>query len=155
MRISRKAEYAIHTILYLILHNERAVPLATLAEHQGVSSDYLAKVMQTMSGKGIVNAVTGPGGGYRLSKAPDAITFTDVVKLFDRPESVYSCLHLERECDRYPHCGLMHVLDEAVEAFYQSLEKTTFLDLLKRADRTKTAPKWLGPEALTLSHLEK
>lgn len=155
MRISRKAEYAVHTILYLILHGEQALPLARLAEHQGVSSDYLAKVMQKLSGEGIVKAVTGPGGGYRLARGPEAITFAEVVKLFDSPESVYSCLHIERECDRYPHCGIMHVMDEAVEAFYRALEKTTFLDLLKRADRTKAPPKWLGPEPLKLSRLEE
>lgn len=143
MRISKKAEYAIHTVLYLCVHTEKAQQLGRLAEIQGVSKDYLAKVMQRLSGAEILSAHPGVGGGYRLAKDPHEITFADVMMPFEDPENTFSCLYTHRGCEAYPECGIIDVMEGAVSVFYEQLKQTTFGDLLDKADRETRVPTWI------------
>ena len=144
MRISKKAEYALHTVLYLCIHTEQAQQLEKMADNQGVSKDYLAKVMQRLSGKGIVKAQPGVGGGYMLAKTPETITFAEVVGLFENPKNSFSCLYELRDCGAYPNCAIIDVMNGAVSAFYRELEKTSFADILKNAPVVEAMPSWLS-----------
>jgi Rrf2 family transcriptional regulator, nitric oxide-sensitive transcriptional repressor len=143
VKISKKAEYALHTILYLSRHFGEARRLSGLAEVQGVSKDYLAKVMQKLSAAGIVTAQPGFGGGYRLAQAPADISLADILREFEEPRGAFICLHRTRDCEVFPDCALIERIQDAVEVFYRELEKTSFEEILKNEQVEQALPSWL------------
>lgn len=63
-----------------------------LAVLVGAPSQYLAKILVSLSKAGFLTAARGAGGGYRLGVPSSRITMLAVVELFDGRELVGSCL---------------------------------------------------------------
>jgi Rrf2 family nitric oxide-sensitive transcriptional repressor len=113
---------------------------------QAVSKDYLAKVMQTLSGIGVVRAHPGVGGGYRLARSPFDISIAEVVRPFESAERVFSCLHERRHCEAYPRCVINELMEASVARFYEELESCSFGDLLEKGISDGLKPSWLEAE---------
>ena len=70
MKLGDGVEQAIHSVAMLSgLSDGGVLSAAALAEFHGVSTSYLLKHLQALSGAGILDTVPGPKGGYRLAKA--------------------------------------------------------------------------------------
>ena len=64
MKLSEGVEQAIHSVGMLAgLSAEGVLSAAALAEFHGVSTSYLLKHLQVLSGAGILQTVPGPRGG--------------------------------------------------------------------------------------------
>ena len=78
MMISTKGRYALRVMIDLAEHNSGGyVPLADIAERQEISEKYLESIVSMLSKKGLVDALRGKGGGYRLNRAPDQYMVAD------------------------------------------------------------------------------
>ena len=69
---------------------------ASLAELHGVSTSYLLKHLQVLSGAGIVHTVPGPRGGYQLAKSPGDISLLDIVLAVEGPEPAFRCKEIRQ-----------------------------------------------------------
>ncbi len=58
----------------------RHVSLAEIARRQNVSLAYLEQLFVKLRRAGLVESVRGPGGGYRLARAPETIRVSDVLE---------------------------------------------------------------------------
>src|SRR5947208_16406867 len=97
MRLSEGVEWGVHCCVVLaVLPDGAALPTSRLAEFHGVPVAYLAKHLQAMSRAGILVAVTGPRGGYRLAYPPADISVLDVVEALDGEEPAFQCLEIRR-----------------------------------------------------------
>ncbi|RUV32830.1 Rrf2 family transcriptional regulator, partial [Mesorhizobium sp. M1A.T.Ca.IN.004.03.1.1] len=86
MKMGDGVEQAIHSVAMLSGLSEGGVlSAAALAEFHGVSTSYLLKHLQALSGAGILDTVPGPKGGYRLAKAPKEISLLDIVLAVEGP----------------------------------------------------------------------
>lgn len=61
----------------------RLVSLSEIAERQDISLAYLEQLFVKLRRAEIVESVRGPGGGYRLARAADAIRVIDVLGAVD------------------------------------------------------------------------
>ena len=74
MMISTKGRYALRVMLDLAGHRESGyIPLAEIAARQKISEKYLESILSVLSKAGMLDALRGKGGGYRLAKAPDNV----------------------------------------------------------------------------------
>jgi Rrf2 family protein len=137
VRLSEGVEWGLHCCVVLAVMPERsALPTGRLAEFHCVPGAYLAKHLQAMSGAGILVAGKGPGGGYRLARAPAAISVLDVVEALDGDEPAFQCFEIRR---RGPAavpgrqyrtmCGIHRVMVEADSAWRARLARTSIADL--------------------------
>jgi Rrf2 family iron-sulfur cluster assembly transcriptional regulator len=111
-----------------------AVCLAEIAERQEISLAYLEQLFARLRKAGLVKSVRGPGGGYRLALAAEAISVAAVVQAVDEP------LHATR-CDgasetgcmaRGERCATHHLwaaLGEEIESF---LDRVSLADVIGR-----------------------
>lgn len=84
MRISTKGRFAVNAMLDLALREAGGpVALATIGERQGISLSYLEQLFGGLRAAGLVQASRGPGGGYRLGRAAEAISVADIVLAVD------------------------------------------------------------------------
>lgn len=69
-----------------------------LAEFQGVSSAYVAKLFTTLKCAGLVVALEGAGGGYRLARAAADISVLDVVQALEGNKPLFQCKEIRGNC---------------------------------------------------------
>lgn len=62
---------------------DRAVSLGDVAARHGISEKYLWQVVNPLKSAGLVEAVRGAHGGYRLTRPPARITLKDLVEVLD------------------------------------------------------------------------
>jgi Rrf2 family protein len=110
---------------------------AALAEFHGVSTSYLLKHMQALSGAGLVSTVPGPKGGYRLARSPKDITLLDIVLAVEGPAPAFRCAEIrQRGPNPLPGryfarpCGINAAMLKAEKAYRAELAKVTIADIM-------------------------
>ncbi|QAR33286.1 Rrf2 family transcriptional regulator [Geovibrio thiophilus] len=143
MRMSKKTEYAVHSLVIIACRCGSHVQLEELAEKQNISKSYLAKVMQELSKTGMIKASPGVNGGYCIGKELTKITLADIFRVFeDTPKSI-SCQFANRNCDAQGVCEITQRVGKAFEKLYEELEKTSLADLVAKADVSSFSLSWL------------
>ncbi|MYW89349.1 Rrf2 family transcriptional regulator [Amycolatopsis rubida] len=140
MKLSQGVEWGLHCVTLLGLAPASAsVRRDTLAGHYGLPETVLAKHLQAMARAGLLHAVTGPKGGYRLARPVAAITVLDVVEAIEGSAAPFVCQEIRqrgagalttRQC-REP-CAIYAVMNEADQAWRASLRSVTVANLLDR-----------------------
>ncbi len=81
MKLSTKGRYAMVALADLALTGSGGLEtLAEVSKRQDISLPYLEQLFVKLRRAGIVEAVRGPGGGYRLARSPDAIRVSEVME---------------------------------------------------------------------------
>ncbi len=88
MKLSTKGRYAMVALADLALAEGKAgaddlVSLAEIARRQDISLPYLEQLFVKLRRAGLVDAVRGPGGGYKLARSADAIRVSEVMEAVD------------------------------------------------------------------------
>lgn len=98
--ISNAVEYALHCLLYLVDGSGQPVTASTrdLADLQGVSAEYLAKIFTKLHQAGLVVGVEGSGGGFTLARAPEKISVLDVIVAIDGKKPLFDCRDIRLGC---------------------------------------------------------
>ncbi len=97
MHLSAQEEYGLRCLLQLARH-EGAEPMRIqeIAQAEGLSAEYVAKLMRILRKGGLVASTRGAGGGYRLERDANEITLWDVIEVLGGP------LFPETFCDTHP-----------------------------------------------------
>ncbi len=84
MKLSTKGRYAMVALADLALAEvkggDELMSLAAIAKRQDLSLPYLEQLFVKLRRAGLVEAVRGPGGGYRLARSPDSIRISEVME---------------------------------------------------------------------------
>lgn len=139
-RLSDGVEAALHCALVLGgLAPGKVLPGKSLAELHGVSETYLLKHLRALAAAGIVDALPGPRGGYRLSRAVEAITMLDIVEAIDGPGPAFVCREIRRRgpgkttdsCAYKTDCFIKTRMMAAEAVWRDALRAQTLADLLR------------------------
>ena len=100
--LGKSIEYALHSLLSLINTPEDSpLGVSDIAEFQGVSPTYLAKIFTRLKKAGILQSSIGVKGGYELAKPPDQITFWDVVVAVEGEFRLFECRNIREKIAIY------------------------------------------------------
>lgn len=91
-------EYGAHCLLWLAGAGEAPMSSRDLAEFQGLSPTFLAKIFAKLEKAGIVRASEGVRGGYRLARAPEDISFLDIVDAIEGRKHLFDCQEIRGRC---------------------------------------------------------
>ena len=144
MKLSEGVEQAIHCVTMLSgLSDGGVLSAAALAEFHGVSTSYLLKHLQALSGAGLLDTGPGPRGGYRLAKTPEAITLLDIVLAVEGPQPAFRCGEIrQRGPNPLPQryfarpCGINAAMLRAEKAYRAELASVRISDILRDLDAT-------------------
>jgi Rrf2 family protein len=132
--LSNTAEYALRAMVYLA-REESAMLGRDLAESSRVPANYLSKILLSLKKGGLVAAVRGSGGGYRLARRAADIHLIDIVELFDHERAHPRCLlDFEQECNDHEACTA-HERWKSVRAAYVEFLQTTSLADVAEAEQ--------------------
>lgn len=142
MQLTRASEYGLRGMLHLARRAaggiDEPVSLKAIGESEVISRKFLARLLKTLAGEGLVKVKRGKSGGYRLAKAPREISMLDIVEALEGPIMVNECVGNPSCCSQSKGCPMMSVWGEAQKKFVQELKETSLEKLVKKeAERMK------------------
>jgi Rrf2 family transcriptional regulator, cysteine metabolism repressor len=164
MMFSTKAEYGVRVMVELARRaGDEPIPLAEIAEHDGMPLAYLEHVVARLRKAGLVDSRRGSRGGYLLARSPTEITMAEVVLALEGAIAPIECISQAADgsivCSREstdsgsrpPHvCPTKLLWTRVRGAIVRTLRETTLADLvLAPALPAQAAPVPLGIEPLT------
>lgn len=88
MKLSTKGRYAMVALSDLATQpTDRLSALAEISRRQDISLPYLEQLFVRLRRSGLVESVRGPGGGYRLARAPSEIRVSEILEAVEETVS--------------------------------------------------------------------
>lgn len=129
MNITTKGRYALRIMIDLAQQgSDAAVSLKSISERQEISMKYLETIAAVLNKAGYITSSRGKNGGYRLTRAPEAYSIGELLKLTEGSLAPVSCL--ESGCPNSSGCITLPLwagLDRRIDEY---LGQVTLADLL-------------------------
>ena len=130
--ISTKGRYALRVMVDLAEQaRDGFVPLNEIAERQGISIKYLEIILKSLVHNGLLKGQRGKGGGYRLTRPPEAYTVGEILALTEDTLATVACLQEgAAPCPHSTHCRTLPMwrrFDAMVHDFFYGI---TLRDLM-------------------------
>jgi Rrf2 family iron-sulfur cluster assembly transcriptional regulator len=139
MHLSAQEEYGLRCMLQVARSGgKEPLSIPEVAEAEGLSAEYAAKLLRTLRQGGLLTSSRGAGGGYRLARAAHEITAWDVIDVLG------GNFFPDTFCDAHP--GQRHdcvrSTDCSVRALWRKLASTVkvLLRSVTLADMQRSEP---------------
>ena len=138
MRLSKRGEYGIRSMLYLARQTqpEALVQLKHIAEREHIPTKYLEQILLTLRHAGLLHSRLGLHGGYHLAKPAEQISLGQIVRTLDGPLAPVNCVsqvaYEPCDCPDETTCGLRLAMLDVRNQISQVLDNTTLADIVSR-----------------------
>ncbi len=133
MKISTKIRYGARAMVELASrYGEGPIELKEIAKKESISLKYLEQVINPLRADGLVKAVRGAKGGYRLAKPPSEICLYDVIETLEGPLNLLDCLHDTKACQKVSSCVTREIWKEVSDAISKIFYSVTLEDMVNR-----------------------
>jgi len=112
----------------------RLLSISEIARNEDLPLAYLEQLVGELRKAGLVEGTRGVRGGYRLARAPQAITVGDVYRILEGEVAPVECTaeaYLPGACARETVCLSRGIWERVQLAILNVLDSTTLDDLLK------------------------
>ena len=134
---SKACEYAIRAMLFIAQKSEPGNNIGIKEISKGIDAPeyFLAKILQDLSRKGIVQSIKGPNGGFYLDKSAKKNTLADIVRAVDGDDLFTGCGLGLKICSEKNPCPLHDEFKIIRKKIHNMLESATLaefnVDLLR------------------------
>lgn len=130
IRISMKTDYGLIALKHIASLPKGDIANAKeIAERFSLPPNLLAKILQSLSQSGIIEAQKGSGGGYRMIKAPTDVTLAAIFESIEGPVHMVMCTSTDGCCSIEDRCTVKNGLTSLEQRFYQFFETVTLADV--------------------------
>ena len=139
MWISTKAQYGLRALIEIAAAKGEPMALKNVADKQEISQHYLEQIASQLRRAGFIRSVRGAYGGYKLARAPEAITALEVVEAMEGSLAPVSCIEDVDSCHRAGACGTEGLWRRVDNAVREVLLASTLADLMNEAEFVQAA----------------
>lgn len=137
MRLSLFTDFSLRVLMFATLKGG-SFSLSEVAEAYGISRHHLVKVVNYLAKLGYLETRRGRGGGIALAMKPEDIRVGMVVRRTEGMPPLVECFDKEHNtCAINGSCRLKGVLAQAVNAFYETLDRHTLRELVTGTDASR------------------
>ena len=140
LRLSKKTDYAL-----IALKDLASSPSATSCSAREIAARYdipvelMAKVLQKLARRGLLESHQGTRGGYKLSRPADRISVADVIQAIDGPVTVTACSPQVDTCEQYSKCNVRDPLWRVKDRIVDTLHAFTISELASESESDSEA----------------
>ena len=137
MKLSTKGRYGLRAMIDLARYSEKEpVALGSIAARQDISERYLEQMVALLKKAGLVSAVRGAGGGYRLNRPAEEISVGDVLRALEGSLEPVKCaaFYSEEGCMAADGCVTKYVWQKINDSINETVDRI-MLDELVRESR--------------------
>jgi len=127
MQLTHFTDLGLRVLMYLS-HPRRDTPvtISEVAERFGASRHHLVKVVHFMGQQGWLVTTRGKGGGLALANPLSHYRLGATIRTLEHVNQLIDCS--DPPCVLQGYCHLKSILDEAMERFFQQLDRYTLAD---------------------------
>ncbi len=134
MQLTHFTDLGLRVLMYTsqpqrITQSGKAITISEIADSLQVSRNHLVKVVHFMAGQQWLTTARGKGGGLALAKSPEQYNLGQLIRTLEGTIQLVNCA--DPPCALRFGCGLKTILNEALQAFYQSLDQYTLADIIQ------------------------
>jgi len=126
MQVQISTDYAIRILQYLHKHREGLPTAMTISQSIGITYPFFIKIANQLKQKGLLSAVQGRNGGYRLARPAHQISVYDVFLSIEGDLQINRCLKADQHCNR----GVRD--DCRLHKFFHSLQEKIIEDMANK-----------------------
>ena len=111
---STKGRYAIRLMIDLAENNTGSfIPLKDIAARQEISKKYLEIIVKELVNGGLLDSVSGKGGGYKLTRKPEEYSIGEIIEMLEGSLAPVACLADDaKDCPREKVCKTLPMWTE-------------------------------------------
>jgi len=132
--LTKRTKYALKALLHLAGRppGESAL-IADIAAAEGIPRKFLEQILVALKREGLLESRMGKGGGYRLARPAERITFGEVMRLTEGSLAPVPCVSRSayqscEDCRDETACAIRAVMEEVREALSSVLDTTSLAD---------------------------
>ncbi len=139
MRLTTKGRYAVTAMLDLAIHADRGpISLADISQRQAISLSYLEQLFAKLRKNALVSSVRGPGGGYKLQRASEAIFIAEIIDAVNESVDTTKCKGAG-DCQGGEICLTHYLWEDLSEQIHGFLQNISLADLVARNEIKRIA----------------
>ena len=138
MKLTSKGRYAVMAMADLAKNNvKEPTSLTEISLRQGISLSFLEQLFLRLKKNNLVLSARGPNGGYVLSKSPEEIKLSSIIKAVDEKIKTVKCKkNSKRGCNgKSIKCITHNLWDDLEIHIHNFFEKNTLKDILYKETR--------------------
>ena len=129
MLFNQTAEYALRAMAHLaMLPPGTSARARDLSAATGIPSDYVSKVLRRMVRSDLLLSQKGHGGGFKLARPPEEITFAEILHSVDEPLDQERCAFGWGACGSHAPCPLHDAYSTLKQGVWKWAQETTLAD---------------------------
>ncbi len=140
MKLSSKGRYAVMAMADLASVNaNQPINLTEISLRQGISISFLEQIFSKLKRSNLVKSSRGPSGGYELSKTPEEIKLSSIIRAVDEKIKTVGCKkELKKGCTGKSNKCITHNLWDDLETHINNFfEENTLKDILFRVEKSQ------------------
>ena len=131
LRFTKRADYGLMAVHFIAAHgDDGAVSAKRIAEEFHIPSERLAKILQRLAKKQLIESHNGPKGGYVLARPATEITVGQVVRALEGPIRIVSCMSAQDDCPQFSRCNLRGPVQKIQASISNVLDTMTLTELV-------------------------
>ena len=138
MIISTKGRYALRVMVDLAEQNSNDfIPLKDIAARQEISEKYLESILKILVQNGLLEALRGKGGGYRLTRPPAEYSIGSILRLAEGDLASVRCVSTSFDgCSHKEKCQFLPMWQKLDSLINNYLDSVTLADLMNTQQQT-------------------
>lgn len=133
MYITREADYAVRCILLLSREAGRVISANEISKSMSIPKNFLAKILQRLSKKGILKSTQGIAGGFELAKPPEEISLLEVIEAIQGPSAINVCAIDNKNCSLSSTCVVHPIWVKLRRDIEEKLREENFAELIDKS----------------------
>lgn len=130
---SKTCEYAIRAMMFIAQKSADGIKIGIKDISKGIDSPehFIAKILQDLSRKGLVQSTKGPNGGFFLDESSKKNTLADIVKAVDGDKLFTGCGLGLKNCSEKKPCPLHDQFKIIRQKMHDMLQSATVAEFNK------------------------
>ena len=133
MKLSTKGRYGLRAMIDLTIHGqEQLVSIKSISERQGISENYLERLIALLKKAGLVASTRGAQGGYSLKLPAEDISVGDILRALEGDLNPVDCTltNDELECSAENFCVTKFVWKRISDSINEVVDGITLQDMV-------------------------
>ena len=130
LRISKLTDYGIVLLArFAQEHPDTTLNAREMADNTALPLPVVSKMLKTLAGAGLLRSQRGAKGGYRLARAPEAVTVAELLEALEGGVALMDCTAGPGHCAKEDNCGVREPWQRINNAVLGALENVTLAEL--------------------------
>ena len=136
--ITRNTDYAMRALCYIAGQSKASVSAKEMVTQLKIPRSFLRKILQILSGEGLLRSTKGQGGGFSLAFPKEKVLLTDLIRIFQNTIQLNECVFKKKICPNRSTCMLKKEIDSIEREVFKRLRGISVASLMNGGNGSRS-----------------